>query len=163
MDNSIRNDFPIDWNDDEYVSRRDFFKFLTVSSGGLAMASIGMAAWSKLPRHRRSFEPKPIHGADALAVGAWMQFEYPRPGDTCILVRTAPETYAAFSRRCTHLSCPVIWQPGEHRLYCPCHEGAFSIRDGRVLQGPPARPLPQIELELHDGDLFAVGVRNGEA
>ena len=44
------------------------------------------------------------------------------------------------------------------RLECPCHEGYFSVEDGHVIQGPPPRPLPRIELERSGGQLYASGV-----
>ena len=43
MDTQVQRDFPIDWEEDQYVSRREFFKFLTLASGGLAVGSVGMA------------------------------------------------------------------------------------------------------------------------
>ncbi|WP_447385159.1 QcrA and Rieske domain-containing protein, partial [Streptococcus pseudopneumoniae] len=45
------------------------------------------------------------------------------------------------------------------RLECPCHEGYFSIEDGHVVQGPPPRPLPQVTLEVQDGNLVATGMK----
>jgi len=47
---------------------------------------------------------------------------------------------------------------GEDRLACPCHEGYFSVRDGRVLQGPPQRPLPRVMLQRRGDALVAVGM-----
>ena len=163
MKDRLAADFPIDWLEDEYVSRREFVKFLTLASGGMALASGGLAAWSQIPRHRRSFERRLVARVADVSVGGWRQFSYPRSEDTCILVRTDQGAFVAFSRRCTHLSCPVIWQPEAGRLYCPCHDGAFSVADGHVLQGPPARSLPQIELSVEDGMVYAIGVRRGEA
>lgn len=163
MDERLSADFPIDWLEDQYVSRREFVKFLTLASGAMALASGGLAAWSRVPRHRRSFARTFVARIADLQVGDWLQFSYPRPEDRCILIRTADDTFAAFSRRCTHLSCPVVWQPQERRLFCPCHEGAFSVEDGRVLQGPPARSLPQIELAIADGSVYATGVRSGDS
>ena len=160
MDEQLLKDFPVDWQEDQYVSRREFVKFVTLASGGMAIGSVGLAAWSRLPRQRRSFEKVQIGRVDELPVGGWKQFSYPRAADACILVRTGEDTVAAYSRRCTHLSCPVGWQREENRLYCPCHNGAFSIEDGHVLQGPPGRPLPKIELAVVNGEIFATGVRN---
>lgn len=162
MDEQLREDFPIDWEDDGYVSRREFFKFMTLASGGLALGSVGMAAWAQTRRDARTFEPKKIAGADSLAPGASLAFTYPRESDLCLLVRRPDGSFAAFSRRCTHLSCPVDYQPDKDRLYCPCHNGAFSAADGKVLQGPPPHPLPQIVIEERDGELWAVGVRKGD-
>ena len=32
-----RRDFPIDWPEDEYLSRREFIKFMLLTSGGMVM------------------------------------------------------------------------------------------------------------------------------
>lgn len=159
MDSKLRSDFPIDWEEDGYVSRREFFKFLTVASGGLAVASIGLAAWSKLNRNQRTFDPKRIASLDGIAPGTSIQFDYPRKEDLCILIKRKDSSLIAFSQRCTHLSCPVHYQQESEALYCPCHNGAFSAVDGTVLQGPPPRPLPQITLEIRNNEVWAVGVQ----
>ena len=158
----LKKDFPIDWEEDHYVSRREFFKFMTLASGGLAAGSAGMALWSQVPRDERQFEPAMIAKVSDLAPGKSLPFNYPRPSDICILVQKPNGEYAAFSRRCTHLSCPVDYQPDNERLYCPCHNGAFSLEDGRVLQGPPPHPLPRIMVRVRNGEIWAVGVRTGE-
>ncbi|MBN9504121.1 MAG: hypothetical protein BGO01_02550 [Armatimonadetes bacterium 55-13] len=163
MDTHVNQDFPIDWEEDHYVSRREFFKFMTLASGGLAVGSVAMAAWSKLPRNERTFEPSSIAMRTDLQPGKALAFSYPRPKDLCILVQKPDGSYVAYSRRCTHLSCPVDYQPDKDRLFCPCHNGAFSIEDGHVLQGPPPHPLPQIMLEIRGDEIWAVGVKAGEA
>jgi Rieske Fe-S protein len=62
------------------------------------------------------------------------------------------------------LSCAVYYSAQNNRLECPCHEGYFSVEDGRVLQGPPQRPLPRVALERRGDALVAVGmVRHPEA
>lgn len=162
MNEELREDFPIDWEDDGYVSRREFFKFMTVASGGLAVGSVALAAWSKVRRDERVFEPKLIGSLSAISPGSSVAFTYPRETDICILVHRPDGTLKAFSRRCTHLSCPVDYQPDKDRLYCPCHNGAFSAADGKVLQGPPPHPLPQIIVEERNGELWAIGVRKGD-
>lgn len=160
-DTRIRDDFPVDWEEDQYVSRREFFKFMTVASGAFAAGSVGLAAWSASTRQQRFFDPARICAVTDLQPGASLAFAYPRKEDICILVRTAQGEFRAYSRRCTHLSCPVDWQPDKHRLYCPCHNGAFDVENGKVLQGPPPHPLPQIVLETRGDDVWAVGVRKG--
>ena len=54
-------------------------------------------------------------------------------------MRTAADSYVAYSQKCTHLSCAVYYAQEQNRLECPCHQGYFSDRDGSVLQGPPQR------------------------
>jgi Rieske Fe-S protein len=163
LEEKLRQDFPIDWDEDHYVSRREFFKFMTLASGGLAVGSVALAAWSAIPRDHRKMEEKEIGSLANLKVGGAIQFNYPREHDLCILIQPEAGVYKAYSRRCTHLSCPVEWEPDKNRLYCPCHNGAFSPVDGAVLQGPPPRALPEIMLEVRDDRIFAVGVKRGEA
>ena len=43
-------------------------------------------------------------------------------------------------------------------IRCPCHDGMFDMATGRPLAGPPRRPLPQIVLDVRDGQIFATGV-----
>jgi len=162
MEEKLRQDFPIDWEEDQYISRREFFKFVSLASGGLAVGSVSLAAYSRLKPQHRTFEPKKLANRSELAPGTSQAFSYPRPHDICILVCRPDGSLSAFSRRCTHLSCPVNYEADQDRLYCPCHNGAFDVNDGSVLQGPPPRPLPMIELEERDGEVWAIGVRMGE-
>jgi nitrite reductase/ring-hydroxylating ferredoxin subunit len=158
MDDRLSREFPIDWEEDNYVSRREFFKFMTLASGMLALGSAGIAAWSQMKRGELRFDPARIAGIADVEVGGSLGFSYPRPNDICILVQPEPGRYVAFSRRCTHLSCPVSYEHDQRRLFCPCHNGAFSIEDGSVLQGPPPHGLPQVVLRIRDDGIYAVGV-----
>lgn len=162
MDDRIRSDFPIDWEQDNHVSRREFFKFLTLASGGLAAGSAVLALFSLRKDGQVAFEPMLVCSDSDVALGGSLAFTYPRKTDLCILVRRMSGELVAYSRRCTHLSCPVSFEADMDRLYCPCHNGAFAAEDGSVLQGPPPHPLPRIILEDRDGDVWAVGVRRGE-
>lgn len=162
MDEKLRQDFPVDWEEDHYVSRREFFKFMTLASGGLAAGSVAVAGWSQISREERKMEPAMIANVSDVNPGAALAFSYPRPSDLCILVHKKDGEWSAFSRRCTHLSCPVDYQSDHDRLFCPCHNGAFSVEDGRVLQGPPPHSLPKIQIEVRGDEIWAVGIAKGE-
>ncbi len=162
MDPKLKSDFPIDWEEDGFVSRREFFKFLTFASGGLAISSVGIAAWSKLKRNYREFEPKFIKNYDSMIARKPYLFNYPRDNDPCILIKRFDGELVAYSQRCTHLSCPVQYKEDKDILYCPCHNGAFSIKDGSVIQGPPPRPLPQVILEIKENEVWAIGIKMSE-
>jgi nitrite reductase/ring-hydroxylating ferredoxin subunit len=157
MDERLRDDFSIDWEEDRYVSRREFFKFMTVASGGLAVGTAVLAGWSRAEGEgeRRRLQ---IVASKDLPKGRAIQFTFPDKDDLCILVHRESGEFVAFSRRCTHLSCPVQFQAEQNRLYCPCHNGAFSLEDGSPTQGPPTRALRRIEIEVEKGVVYATGV-----
>ena len=52
-----------------------------------------------------------------------------------------------FSRRCTHLGCPVKWKPEPKQFQCACHGGKFDP-SGNVVHGPPDRPLTVLECRI---------------
>ena len=162
MEEKLRQDFPIDWEEDHYVSRREFFKFLTLASVGLAVGSAALAAASQFSRGQISFERRRVAALSQLSPDKPFLFAYPRATDPCLLIVRKDGALAAFSQRCTHLSCPVEYQPDQNRMFCPCHNGAFSLDDGHVLQGPPPRPLPRILLERVGDEVYATGVERGE-
>jgi Rieske Fe-S protein len=101
--------------------------------------------------------PLKIGNVADLPVGASRVFEYPSAGEPCLLVRLAADRYVAFSQKCTHLGCPVLYRKETGKLQCPCHEGYFSAEDGRVLAGPPPRPLPRVDIQAKGDELWAMG------
>jgi Rieske Fe-S protein len=152
-----RNDFPIDWPQDEFVSRRDFTKFLVLTSFAFVVGQ-GWIVFENFKRKRRGQPPvKLIAPVAAIPIGGSFVFDYPDPHDSCIVVRTAEQRYVAFNQKCTHLSCPVVPEVDKGRFHCPCHNGSFDLQTGAPIAGPPRRPLERISLEIRDGNLYAVG------
>jgi Rieske Fe-S protein len=158
-----RQDFPIDWPQDHYVERRDFVKFLTLTSLAFAVGQLWIAGQSWMRRRQEQPGLRRIASRAELAVGGALVFNYPAEHDTCVLVRISDDEFVAFSQKCTHLSCAVIPKPNEGVFHCPCHEGLFDLRSGRVLAGPPPRPLPRITLEFRGDEIYAAGVEAASA
>lgn len=155
------DEFSVHAAEERYVTRRQFGKFLVLTSLGMLAGNLWILVQSLWRRQEPALPPQVIAGAGELPVGGVKVFRYPGPNDPCLLLRTAENSYVAYSQKCTHLSCAVYPAADGKRLECPCHEGYFSVEDGRVLQGPPPRPLPRILLERRDGALRAVGVDAG--
>ena len=153
-----RQDFPIDWPQDQYVERRDFMKFMVLTSAALTLGQlwIGVQNWYR----RRTNQPpmRRIASVDALSIGGVLAFAYPEDSDPCMLVRLTAAEFVAFAQQCTHLSCAVIPRPAEESFFCPCHEGRFDLRTGVPTAGPPRRPLSRIVLEIRGRDIYAIGV-----
>ena len=97
-------------------------------------------------------------GLTELSIGGVKLFRYPTEADPAMLIRLGSESFVAFRQRCTHLSCPVHFNAEKTQLDCPCHNGTFDARTGRVLGGPPPRPLPRIALKIENGEIFASGL-----
>ena len=150
-----RDEFSVYTAGERYVNRRQFTKFLTLTSFGMMVGNLWILAKSMLHR-RPSFPRVAVAALDEVPVGGVKIFSYPGAQDPCILVRTAADGYVAYSQKCTHLSCAVYYEKERNRLECPCHQGFFSVADGSVLQGPPRRPLPRVALRREGGHLVAV-------
>lgn len=60
-----------------------------------------------------------------------------------------------FDPRCTHLGCAYHWDDQKTRFLCPCHNGVYDI-EGRVVSGPPPRPLDVYRAEVEEGALYTV-------
>jgi nitrite reductase/ring-hydroxylating ferredoxin subunit len=153
-----RNDFPIDWPQDHYVARRDFTKFLCLTSFAFVVGHLTIA-YQNWRRRRRGEPPiMEIASAGAIPVGGAIVFHYPDKAEPCLLLRTAEDEFLAYSQKCTHLACAVTPKFKESQLLCPCHKGYFDMTTGRPLAGPPRRPLPQITLERRGKRIYATGV-----
>lgn len=150
-----RDEFSVFAADERYVTRRQFTKFLTLTSFGMMVGNLWILAKSFFRREAK-YPRLEVAAVGEIPVGGVKTFTYPSADDPCILVRTGSESYVAYSQKCTHLSCAVYYEQQQNRLECPCHQGFFSITDGSVLQGPPQRPLPRVALQVEDGKLLAI-------
>jgi Rieske Fe-S protein len=150
-----RQDFPIEWEGDHYVTRREMVKFMTLGSLLLAGANWITAIAGKV-LHRGSHAQRYIGAVSALEQTGSLLFRYPTDQDPCIAVRTPEGKVVAYSQVCTHLSCAVVHNKAENALVCPCHNGIFNIDGGSPIGGPPTRPLPRVKIEQRGDQLFAI-------
>jgi Rieske Fe-S protein len=123
----------------------------------LGTALVGVREWWK---RRHLIRPAPVRIARVteVPVGGVTLFHYPTPDDPCLLLRLSANRFVAYSQKCTHLSCPVVYKAADWRLRCPCHEGVFAVEDGRALAGPPKRPLSRVTLALRGEEIWATGI-----
>ena len=154
-----KRDFPYEVVSEEEVTRREFARYLVLGAGTIAVANVGIAAWTQL-RSINAGKPRAITSLAEVAVGETHLFRYPGDDDPAILVRLSDAEVVAFSQKCTHLGCVVYYEADEQRWHCPCHEGTFEARTGNVISGPPTRPLGRIDVEVRDdGMIWALGRR----
>lgn len=78
----------------------------------------------------------------------------------CFVVRTGESEAVAFDHHCTHLGCPLAWSGGAKRFLCPCHGGAFDAT-GKVVAGPPPRPMLTYEAKVEQGEILVGSLQAG--
>jgi Rieske Fe-S protein len=153
-----RQDFPIQSGEDSYATRREFTKFLGLTSVAFVFGTF-VAAARKIWKHwvGTSSEARSVAGLSEIDIGGYKLFRYPTQDDPCILLRLGTNEFTAFNQNCSHLACPVHFDSQAGQLLCPCHVGVFSAEDGRALAGPPRRRLEVLNVEVHDAQVWVEG------
>jgi len=91
--------------------------------------------------------------------------------DAVLLIRLRPQEFnleadklamthdgiIAFSKICSLMGCAVaLYEQQTKHLLCPCHQSTFDVtRGAKVIFGPSARPLPQLDITI-DGEGYLV-------
>jgi Rieske Fe-S protein len=153
--------FPVDSAEESRLSRREFARFLALVSAGFT-GGIGYLLLRRKPLDGapdttgEAPRERSVCRAEDLAPGNSLLFTYRNPQDRCILVHTPQGHWRAYRQTCTHLGCAVRWDG--RGLECPCHNGHFEVEQGFPVQGPPARPLSRLRVELRsDGQIWVLG------
>jgi cytochrome b6-f complex iron-sulfur subunit len=129
-------------SDERKISRRTFLDWLLM--GGLftwAMAFIAPVISYVWPVQKRGPSTQTVSAGKVEDFADWQTKIVAVNGHPVIVIRT-PEGFRAFAAICTHLGCIVGWDAARRQIACPCHAGFFDL-NGRVVGGPPPRPLPE--------------------
>ena len=130
-------------------------KFLTGALGALGAVAAGIAAYPLF----RFLSPKPTDrekGGVTITraqVGVGQAYFFQFRGHPAVVLQRSPGVFVAFSAVCTHLGCVVRWLPEKGEFLCPCHAGHYSS-DGKVLGGPPPKPLQAIPIAISGNNLL---------
>lgn len=157
-----REDFPYESEGDDFITRRDFTRFLCVVSAGFATGN-GWLFWKSRKEHSHEAPTVEIAKTTDLEPGKWMVFRYPDELTPAMLIRRLNGDYIAFLQKCTHLACPVAYEKDRDNqgeaLSCHCHNGVFDINTGEGVSGPPRelRPLPRLTLKIEGDKIFVTG------
>lgn len=153
------------------VDRR---RFLQGGVAGLAVAS-GLAPAIK-PDTAKAAATKPtasypsvdIAPLGSIAPGSEIAFDYPDENSPAVLLRLDQpaeggigpnKDIVAFSMLCTHKGCPLNFLADQKSLVCPCHWSSFDpAKGGRLVIGQASQSLPQMQLDVRDGMVRAVGI-----
>lgn len=151
----------------EEIGRRKFLAYVAAAIGALvatvltvpvlgsfispALARKGRAQWLKLGTAAAFApgEPKLVPFYLVRRDG-WVETREPK---TVWVVRQG-EDFICYNSRCTHLGCIVDWHSEDRTFKSPCHGGVFARDDGKVLAGPPPRPLDTLKYKVESGELW---------
>jgi len=146
------------------VSRREFLKF----SGGVAAGAAALptsaeaapttdAGSTVLP-----YKPKPIGKAGGMAANQAVSFTFPDASSPCALVKMGNpvpggvgpgQDIVAYSTMCTHMGCPVGYDPAQRIFKCPCHFSMFDAeKGGQMICGQATENLPRVVLKYNAAD-----------
>lgn len=68
-----------------------------------------------------------------------------------VLVRDGDDV-EGFSAVCTHQGC-LVDEVADGEIRCPCHGSAFDARSGDVVRGPARAALPEVDVDVRDGQV----------
>jgi menaquinol-cytochrome c reductase iron-sulfur subunit len=149
-----------------HINRRDFIKLTTATVGTFIGAAIGLPAIVYLIdpalKATKSDAWIPLGKLDTFETGEPTLVSFTRSKVNgwektvdsygVFVLRKSEMEVLAFSNKCTHLSCRVNWNQDQQQYICPCHDAHFDI-NGKIISGPPPRPLDTYETKVEDGTL----------
>ncbi len=155
--------------DKSKISRRKFLTYVVNGAAGFVTAAIAypLIGYFLSPAGKKSQNPTiPITRTDRIPVGVptFVRFEERMPDAWVITTESEGvwvstkdgKNFILFDPHCTHLRCPFYWDEQKRVFVCPCHGGEFDI-DGKVLAGPPPRPLDRWQFTIRNGEIETSG------
>ena len=115
-----------------------------------AQTKIAIARASEIPIGVPAFVPYEVAARDGwltttTSQGAW-------------IVTQDGKDFVIFDPHCTHLGCLYYWEASKNLFQCPCHGGQFDI-SGKVLAGPPPRPLDRLAFTIENDTIELITIQ----
>ncbi len=147
------------------IDRRNWLAALFALGGAAIAGVVGMAAMlsalSPAWRHPRGERWRSAGDTAGFALGKIEPVvvrvgrnDWSRSLDekTVYVYRRSDDQFVVYSRNCTDLSCPLVFDAGSECFFCPCH-GAIFGKEGQPMAGPPKRPLYRYASRVREGVL----------
>jgi len=148
-------------------SRRRFFKYLVNGIGATiaAILAVPLGGFYVVPALKKpkviwkecgAVEDFPVGEIKLVPLKPLERRQWPEDWGTeaAFVYRQSEDDFVVYNLHCTHVGCPINWSPQAKRFFSPCHGGVFDA-DGRVLIGPPPRPLDRYEVKIENGIVYA--------
>ncbi|KAA1014854.1 arsenate reductase (azurin) small subunit [Paraburkholderia panacisoli] len=121
-------------------------------------------------RTKLPYPKKAVGQAGRMTVNAPVTFAYPDAASPCTALKLGSRVpggvgpdgdIVAYSTMCTHMGCPVVYEPTTKVFKCPCHFSMFDAeKAGQMIVGQATENLPRVRLHYDEktGTLSAVGM-----
>ena len=86
----------------------------------------------------------------------------PVSGKRVLVLQNPAQQLMAVDAKCTHEGCTVQYLSAESAIWCACHNARFDL-DGRVVSGPPPRPLSKYFVERQEDGGILIVTERGES
>ena len=137
--------------------RRGFLNFILGPMGAAALLAILWPAISYvLPARRRVGAGERVSAGKEAGWAQWESRKVLVRGKPVAVIRT-DNGFRAYSAICTHLGCIVHWNGSDRHFVCPCHAATFDAT-GKVVSGPPPKPLPEYSVSVVQGEVMVKDV-----
>ncbi len=157
-------------SEEKNINRRDFLGLATWGIGGLIGLGLGIPAVIYLigPALKKTASQNWLRlgAASKVELGTPTLFKTSVEQQTGWITNVEEKSFfvltedgrdfIAMSNVCTHLGCRVRWVADRQEFFCPCHNGVFD-REGKVVSGPPPRPLDRFEVKVENDQLMVLG------
>lgn len=137
--------------------RRGFVNFILGPMGTAALLAILYPAISYvLPARKRVGAGERVSAGKEADWAVWESRKVLVRGKPVAVIRT-DNGFRAYSAICTHLGCIVHWNGNDRHFDCPCHAAKFDAT-GKVVSGPPPKPLPEYGVSVVQGEVMVKDV-----
>lgn len=167
LERTTGQDIEAKLNESEQINRRRFLSIATWSIGGLMSLMIGIPAiayivgpaltkeesqsWIRLGTINKVELGTPtLFKVKLTRQAGWLEQE---ESIGVYVLTDNGRDFIAMSNICTHLGCRVRWIADQEIFLSPCHNGKFD-REGKVISGPPPRPLDRYEVKVENKQLL---------
>jgi arsenite oxidase small subunit len=157
------------------IGRRTFLKIgagsvAATAASALAPKAVGAAHPVDTSKTNLPYPTKPVTQVGRMALNTPVSFTYPDAASPCTAVKlgsrvpggVGPEgDIVAYSAMCTHMGCPVSYEPTTKIFKCPCHFSMFDAeKAGQMIAGQATENLPRVRLRYDEktGTVSAVGM-----
>ncbi|MBC8751887.1 MULTISPECIES: arsenate reductase (azurin) small subunit [Paraburkholderia] len=158
------------------VGRRTFLKLgggsIAATAATAFVPQVGAAATNAVDTSKTKlpYPHKPVAQLAHMAPNTPVSFAYPDAASPCVAIKMGSRVpggvgpdgdIVAYSAMCTHMGCPVAYEPTTKVFKCPCHFSMFDAeKAGQMIAGQATENLPRVRLHYDEktGAVSAVGM-----